>query len=409
MKRFEINICLPFSYFNLDIMIRFLLIMFFLQFQFTAIAQQKAFVINGEVKGLQNFKYAYLFDNNYNQIGKQNIVNGLFLFSGKYLPEQLDDHGEIGIGILLLSNLEVIASEDALDPGKPYVVTVIMEPRINITYLTASNKFSIRSGKLNEIQNLFNDNAYLFKTRSDSAFLVIDKQVKDGFEKTKEKKRITRALYYQRKLIDLEIIKKNKNSRVALFNFADFAINPIISLDESKALFESFPDSLKSSKYGIDVLNLLNAQEQYGKPILKIADSMPVFSLNDINRKLIKSTDVLEKYTLIDFWASWCAPCIAENPNLKLAYQTYHKKGFNIISISIDTEKDREKWLAAIKKDETQEFINLFNPGGTSGIAKNLGINAIPANYLVDKNGTIVGINLRGNDLQKKLSELLSK
>lgn len=390
-------------------MIRFLLIMFFVQFQFTVLAQQKAFVINGEVKGLQNFKYAYLFDNDYNQIGKQNIVNGLFLFSGKYLPEQLDEHGEIGIGILLLSNLEVIASENALDPGKPYVVTVIMEPRINITYLTASNKFLIRAGKLNEIQNLFNDNAYLFKTKSDSAFSVIDKQVKDDFEKTKEKKRIIRTLYYQRKLIDLEIIKKNKNSRVALFNFADFAINPIIPLDKSKALFESFPDSLKSSKYGIDILNLLNTQEQYGKPVLKVADPMPVFSLNDIDSKSIKSTDVLESFTLIDFWASWCAPCRAENPNLKLAYQKYHKKGFNIISISIDQEKDKEKWLAAIKKDETQEFINLFNPGGTSGIAKDLGINAIPANYLVDQNGIVVGVNLRGNDLQKKLSELLSK
>ncbi len=114
------------------------------------------------------------------------------------------------------------------------------------------------------------------------------------------------------------------------------------------------------------------------------------------------------KYTLLDFWASWCAPCREENPTLIKAYNIYQSKGFEIVNVSIDT--DELKWQKAIKEDEIGKWQHLIDTTGwKSEILKEYHINSIPANFLIDQEGKIIAMNLRGEALLKKLEELLGE
>ncbi|MFC3363493.1 TlpA family protein disulfide reductase [Pedobacter fastidiosus] len=372
--------------------------------QVTGYSQSLTFSIKGNVDNAKLFKYAYLFNNDYEIISKQEIKSNDFSFVGSYMPEQLT--GEITIGLVLLSNTDTI-TRLPYSSEKIILREFILEPKIEITYKAKKSEFNVLGGEPNEIQTVFVNNETLFKNRKDSLFLAIDSLISNKQENFKQKNIARQENFYEARIARLELVKKYRYSKVGLFNFMPFAVMSIVPIEEAEQVFDSFPDSLKNSKYGTRLSEMLKDQKNAFKPKLNIGDIMPVFKLNDVSGNKVESRDLFNKYTLIDFWASWCRPCRAENPNLKLAYNKYHKKGFNIISISIDKEIDKDKWRKAIIKDGIQQFINLFNPFGSGNIAEKLNINTIPTNYLVESDGKVVGFNLRGEQLIKTLEKLM--
>jgi thiol-disulfide isomerase/thioredoxin len=129
------------------------------------------------------------------------------------------------------------------------------------------------------------------------------------------------------------------------------------------------------------------------------------FKQNDVNGNPVTLAQFKGKYVLVDFWASWCGPCRAENPNVVAAYNQYRNKNFTVLGVSLDQGK--EEWVHAIKADQLNWTQVSDLQSWNNAVARAYRISQIPQNILVDPNGIIIAKNLRGEALLKKLSEVL--
>jgi len=195
-------------------------------------------------------------------------------------------------------------------------------------------------------------------------------------------------------------VKQNNTSTVAPFLVMRY--NYTFDVDELDSFAQGFDPSIASSvyvKYVNDRVNILN-RVAVGQPLVD-------FEMADTTGNLVKLSDVAKgKYLLVDFWAAWCRPCRAENPNVVEAYNNFKDKGFDVLGISFDDTRDA--WLQAIEMDDLkwQQLSDL--KGWQNAAGKLYGIQSIPQNVLISPDGIIIEKNLRGEDLQKKLAELFA-
>lgn len=129
------------------------------------------------------------------------------------------------------------------------------------------------------------------------------------------------------------------------------------------------------------------------------------FSQSTPDGKKISLSDFKGRYVLVDFWASWCRPCRLENPNVVAAFNRFKDKGFTVLGVSLDSNKDQ--WVAAIQADGLTWPQVCDLKGGANDAAMLYGIQTIPQNVLIDKTGKIIAKNLRGAALEEKLAEVI--
>jgi len=180
-----------------------------------------------------------------------------------------------------------------------------------------------------------------------------------------------------------------------------------ISYELSAEEIESAIAALDTSVAKVQIVKDLKTRAEAMKAV-SAGKKAPDFTQNDVEGNPVSLySKVGAKLLLVDFWAAWCGPCRAENPNVVKVYKEFNKKGFDVFGVSLDRTK--EDWVKAIKDDNLTwthvSDLQYWN----SAAAKLYAVNSIPANFLLDENGVIIARNLRGDDLYNKVKEVLGK
>jgi thiol-disulfide isomerase/thioredoxin len=197
-------------------------------------------------------------------------------------------------------------------------------------------------------------------------------------------------------------IQENKNTLFSLMLTSEMLSKRELSAAEARDVLGSLSPKMAASKMATKISSALASLSK-----ADVGSKAPDFSAPDPNGNMLSLKETLGKYTLVDFWASWCKPCRLENPNVVRVYNKYHDKGFNIVSVSLDRANQKERWLKAIE-DDKMDWYHVSNlQFWQDPIAKEYNVRSIPATFLLDENGTIIAKNLRGAQLEAKIAELL--
>ena len=222
----------------------------------------------------------------------------------------------------------------------------------------------------------------------------------EAFQKNIEEK--DKAIQKEEKKIYLAYIKANPKSIISLDALKKYAGPMPEDVKELDSIYNKLSPGVKSSKKGTEYAKLLT-----GLKNTAIGATAPAFTQNDTIGKPVNLADFRGKYLLVDFWASWCGPCRAENPVVVAAFNKYKAKPFTILSVSLDQPNGHDAWLKAIHKDGLAWTHVSDLKFWDNEVAKLYSVRSVPMNFLLDPQGKIIARNLRGEALDKKLAELL--
>lgn len=174
-----------------------------------------------------------------------------------------------------------------------------------------------------------------------------------------------------------------------------------------KGLSSNYPNSKHAKQLHTTVLQAKaqSQQQQMQQSGVGVGSMAPEISYPDPEGNTQSLSSLKGKYVLVDFWASWCRPCRQENPNVVANYKKYHPKGLEIFQVSLD--KSKQSWVKAIKDDGLGDWTHVSDlQVWKSEPARLYGVQSIPSNFLLDKDGKVIAKNLRGKDLGNKLLEI---
>lgn len=197
-------------------------------------------------------------------------------------------------------------------------------------------------------------------------------------------------------------IAAHPNSYIALQAFAYIEVGYNFNPDTATRRFSRFAPALQATALGKKIEGMIETGRKTSTGVMAMDFSQP-----DSTGKTVKLSDYRGHYVLVDFWASWCKPCRAENPNMLAAWKKFKDKNFTILGVSLDDDKGRRAWLHAVAQDSLPWTQVSDLKGFESPAAVLYGVKAIPSNFLIDPSGKIIGRNLRGEELEKKLAATL--
>ena len=368
----------------------------FLIFPAAAFAQSPAKEFN--VKGkLESFKpvdkvfFGYRDGDNYTR-DSATLKNGEFTFKGTV--------SEPTVAMLSVRYEKQPGEERAKQQGMSF----FLEPakiEINAKDSIKNNKVKGSAGQadLEKLQKAQEESSTELNKLYDEYGVAKKASNKEEMSRLEEK--INEADEQMREKVFGSFLHQNPSSPLALYalqQYAGWDIDP----SKVEPLYNLLPSSQKE-----------RASAKALKDLLDIAKKTAVgsvamdFSQNDTLGHPVALSSFRGKYVLVDFWASWCGPCRAENPNVVKTFNKFKDKNFTVLGVSLDRPNGKEKWMKAIHDDGLAWNHVSDLKFWDNEAAKQYGIRAIPQNVLIDPQGKIIAKNLNGEKLDKKLSELL--
>jgi peroxiredoxin len=302
----------------------------------------------------------------------------------KYTP------GEDGKKIVTVSGRD--GASVFLQPGKIKVVSVDSFSNIQVEGSAAHTEFV----KLNNQAKPFNERMEPLYTKYSEYG-----KVKDKANQTKVEDEIDAIDSEMREKVYGEYAKNNPSSPLALYalqQYAGWEINP----DKVEPLFVALSEENHNYPSAAEFKENIEIARKTG--IGRLAMD---FTQNDTLGSPVMLSSFKGRYVLVDFWASWCGPCRAENPNVVKVFNKYKDRNFHIIGVSLDRPGQKERWMKAIHDDKLEWTQVSDLKFWDNEVAKQYGIKAIPQNLLLDPDGKIIAKNLRGEELDQKLEQAM--
>ncbi|QLG46991.1 TlpA disulfide reductase family protein [Costertonia aggregata] len=289
-----------------------------------------------------------------------------------------------------------------IDKVEGYIPVIIEKGNIEITAQKDSLAFAKREGSLqNEV---FDDYMGDSRELSQKAMTINDDMRKANASGNKDVMKSLQEEYSELqeefKNFEIDYIKNHPDALISVLLVNKALRSKALPEEEVSELYDGLSEEMKQTAVAKEVNEILTKNKA-----TNIGAKAPNFTAPTPSGEEIALNEVMGKATIIDFWAAWCKPCRAENPNIVNIYNKYHEKGLNIIGVSLD--RTAEAWKKAIEEDGLEwnhvSHVEYFN----DPIAKLYNVQAIPAAFILDENGVIVAKNLRGQELEGKIAEML--